>query len=98
MVLAHMDIIRLRGDKVAPESQCQIPRFESGFSNRDNRQCSLCNITVYIVKMEQKERNYSSAKTIIWTHRILNDRMEKPFKGRRFVYNLLYRGECARIS
>ena len=46
-----MDIIRLRGDKVAPESQCQIPRFESGFSNRDNRQCSLCNITVYIVKI-----------------------------------------------
>ena len=22
-------------------------------------------------------------------HRIINDRMEKPFKGRQFVYNLL---------
>ena len=24
-----------------------------------------------------------------------NDRMEKPFKGRGYVYNLLKRGECA---
>ena len=35
---------------------------------------------------------------IIINHRIINDRMEKLFKGGRYVYNLLYRGECARIS